>query len=810
MKRWVVTTAVTAGLAGLAGTARWWLPPLLRFAGAHRNVIQGLGALVQLTLWAGSALALLYGLWRSNKPNAKVLPPDEPISKVQANHGSVAIGRDAVGSTIITGNDNVVIDRPHCVGDVVSGDKITIHEAAAPPTTALHQLPPALPDFTGREQELARLMAKMRRGGVTIAGLHGMGGVGKTALALKLAHLLSPQYPDAQFYFDLKGVSSEPASAGDAMRHVVRACHPGIKLPDSDAELKGVYLSTLHNKRALLILDNAGSAEQVEPLIPPEGCAVLVTSRQNFILPGLFAIQVDSLPLEDSVKLLLKIAPRIREHASSIAELCGCLPLTLRIAASLLAERRDRRVDEYERRLGDDKQRLKLLGPVEVSLGLSYELVGEERQKLWRVLAVFPETFEIKAAVEVWELDVESAQEVLSELLAYSLLEWNESTHRYRLHDLSRLHAGERLSEPERVATQQRLATHYLGILRESNELYERGAGTIREGLELFDLEWPNIQVGQAWAEARASVDEAAARLCDEYACAGINLLYLRQLPRQRIHWLEAALRCAERTGNLVAAGMHLGNLGNAYANLADLRRAMACYQQALEISRQLRDERAVAQVLANMGSAMVELGDARMAITYSEQALQKFRSLGDRRDEGQTLSNFGNAYAKLGDLRRAVTYYEQSLMITREIGDRQSEGQALSNLAAAYNTLGEPEHAIDRAQQALAIAEEMGDTRSEGSILCNLGLAHAAKGDHPQALQIYRQALMTVQEIEDTRNEANIRFNMSLALSQLGRYGEAITQAEAALKIYERLEDSTADRVRNQLAQWRKRSNWS
>jgi Cdc6-like AAA superfamily ATPase len=160
---------------------------------------------------------------------------------------------------------------------VVTGD---VYQAAAPPSaTALHQLPPPPGDFTGRTAELEELMQAIERGGVTISGLRGMGGIGKTALALKLAAELRERYPDAQIYLDLKGTSEKPLTTAEAMAHVVRAYHPTAKLPDDEAELAGLYRSVLDGQRALLLMDNAANAAQVAPLAPPASCVLLVTSR---------------------------------------------------------------------------------------------------------------------------------------------------------------------------------------------------------------------------------------------------------------------------------------------------------------------------------------------------------------------------------------------------------------------------------------------------------------------------------------------------------------------------------------------------
>jgi hypothetical protein len=179
------------------------------------------------------------------------------------------------------------------------------------PALALHQLPAPPADFTGREAELAELTAALEGGGVTISGLRGLGGIGKTALALKLAERLAPRYPDAQFYLDLRGADPQPLPSTAALAHVIHAYHPTARLPEAETELAALYRSTLHGQHALLLMDNAASAAQVEPLLPPPGCVLLVTSRHHFYLPGLYAKNLDTLPPDDARALLLKIAPRL-------------------------------------------------------------------------------------------------------------------------------------------------------------------------------------------------------------------------------------------------------------------------------------------------------------------------------------------------------------------------------------------------------------------------------------------------------------------------------------------------------------------
>ena len=163
-----------------------------------------------------------------------------------------------------------------------------------------HQIPPSPRDFKGREDEIRDILSNFEKG-VTITGLRGMGGVGKTALALVLAEKIKSQFPDGQIFVDMRGTSNNPElpplTPAEAMAQVIRAYNPVDRLPENSNELRGLYLSILAGKRALLLLDNAANDGQVEPLLPPAGCAVLITSRIKFTLPGLAEKDLDILPL---------------------------------------------------------------------------------------------------------------------------------------------------------------------------------------------------------------------------------------------------------------------------------------------------------------------------------------------------------------------------------------------------------------------------------------------------------------------------------------------------------------------------------
>ncbi len=655
------------------------------------------------------------------------------------------------------------------------------HNALSP----LHQLPPPPADFTGRTAVLAELRAAAATGGVTISGLRGMGGIGKTALALKLAHELAHQYPDAQLYLDLQGVSTQPVTPAQAMAHVIRAFHPDTRLPESEAESGALYRSALHGQRALLLMDNAAGAEQIRPLIPPEGCLLLVTSRFFFHLPGLQVHDLDEMPPEEARALLLRIAPRIGDQAARLAGICAGVPLALRQAAGTLAERPDLTPATYAERLASGKARL---GLIEASLSLSYDLLPEETACHFRTLAVFPATFDAPATAAVWALELEPAEATLGDLVRRSLVDGDDG--RYRLHDLARVFADSRCSDEERTQAHRRHASHYRAVLAEANALYLRGGPDLLRGLRLFDLEWTNVRAGQAWAADHIAGDQAAAELTWKYPDAGKYYLDLRLHPTQRIGWLDIALTAARQLGNRSWEGYALGNLGLAYADLGETRRAIELYEQALAIVREIGDRHGEGQTLCNLGNAYADLGETRRAIEYHEQDLTIAREIGDRRGEGQTLCNLGNAYAALGETRRAIEYHEQDLTIAREIGDRRGEGQTLGNLGNAYAALGETRRAIEYNEQSLAITREIGDRRGEGLTLGSLGLAYADLGENRRAIEYHEQSFAIANEIGDRRGEGNATGELGSAYWRLGETRRAIELYEQQLAITREIGD--------------------
>jgi tetratricopeptide (TPR) repeat protein len=254
--------------------------------------------------------------------------------------------------------------------------------------------------------------------------------------------------------------------------------------------------------------------------------------------------------------------------------------------------------------------------------------------------------------------------------------------------------------------------------------------------------------------------------------------------PKKAVEYYVQALKIGREIGDRRGEANHLGNLGNEYYQLGEPKKAIEYYEQTLIIHREIGYRRGEGADLGNLGSAYCYLGEPRKAIEYHEQALKIQREIGDRRGEGNRLVNLGIAHSDLGEYKKAIEYYEQTLIIYREIGDRHGEGNCLGNLGNAYRDLREPGKAIEYYEQILIIQREIGDRRGEGNCLGNLGVAFYSLGETRKAIEYYEQALKIQREIGDRRGEGANLGNLGLAYSNLDDPKKAIEYYEQALKI--------------------------
>ncbi len=277
------------------------------------------------------------------------------------------------------------------------------------------------------------------------------------------------------------------------------------------------------------------------------------------------------------------------------------------------------------------------------------------------------------------------------------------------------------------------------------------------------------------WQAQKSEVDSLLAR--------GNTRLDLSQY-RRAIAYFDNALVITRDIGDGGSEAKSLGNLGIAYRNLAQYPRAIAYYDSALRIVSEIGDRSNEGWLLGNLGSAYRNLAQYPRAIAYYNSALIIARDIGNRRREGAWLGGLGNAYSDLAQYHRAATYYDSALVIACEIGDRRSEGAWLGSLGNTYLSLAQHSRATAYYDSALVIARQIGDRRSEGAWLGNLGITYRHSGQYPRAIAYYDSALVIAREIGDRRSEGAELGKLGNAYLDLAQYPRAIAYYDSALVI--------------------------
>jgi tetratricopeptide (TPR) repeat protein len=716
-----------------------------------------------------------------------------------ANPALAPLLRALAGQTLNLG-DVEVVQQITIMGGTIQGDivgkQFIIH--FPPLSPALHQLRAPVPDFVGRECETEQLVTALSRaaqGGAmaAISGVRGMGGIGKTELAYRGAQRLAPRFPDAQIVLALQGAGNAPLTPEQALRTVITAFEPEAKLPDDLAALQGFYRSKLAGKRVLILADNARDAAQVEPLLPPAGCALLVTSRQRFEVPGMMMLDLGVLSPDEAVALLRAISPRVGDHAAELAKLCGYLPLALRVSASLLASDDTQPVDRYIQKLADERDRLTHLRDpdnpsldVAASLNIGYAALAPMAQQALCQASVFPASFDREAARAVIIVDGD-VMELLGLLRRRSLLEWDATAERYDLHDLVRAFGTVRLIDAN--AVRLRHARHYVQVAARSRELCLRGGEHTLAGLSLFDAERAQIDEGWTWTRGRTGDPEADPLLLD-YANATDYVGNLRyDMRHERIPQLEAVLAVAERVGTALDRARALRAIGDVRRLRDEYPAALDIYESALALYRKLDDHQGEADVFWGIGKVHFIRGKYTKALRVCKAALALYRKLDDHRGEANVRKLIGDVYwfrEKENDDERAQESYETALTLYRMVDDRLGEADVLEAIGDVLQHRREWDGAKQRYDQALALYRKLVDHLGEAQVLASRGEMHLSRRELDAAQQCYEQALELFREVSDRLGEANVLWGIGEIQQLRQELSSALEYYQEALALYQ------------------------
>jgi DNA-binding SARP family transcriptional activator/Tfp pilus assembly protein PilF len=686
------------------------------------------------------------------------------------------------------------------------------------------ELPPAVPGFTGRSAELRALDRLLDRpgaqapGAMVISAIGGTAGVGKTALAVHWAHQVAGRFPDGQLYVNLRGYDpGQPVPAADALAGFLRSLGvPGQEIPPDADERAARYRSLLAGKQMLVVLDNAGSADQVRPLLPgAPGCVVVVTSRDT--LAGVVArdgaarLDLDVLPLEEAVALLRTlIGARVDAEpgaAAGLAGQCCRLPLALRVAAELAAARPAASLAALAGELADLRTRLNLLAAggdprteVRAVFSWSYRHLDAEDARAFRLLGLHPGPgFEPYAAAALTGTAVPQARRALDVLAGAHLIQL-AAPGRYGMHDLLRGYARELSATAdggqERHAALTRLFDHYLHIAAAAMDALFPAERHRRPRIPRPATPVPPLAdpaTAREWLDAERAALVAVAGHTAAHSWPGHATQLAATLSRylrngshipEAVTVFSHALDAARRIGDRAAEATALNDLGDVGWQQGRLQQAADHYRQALALFRAAGDRAGEARALGSTGLAEQELGRYEQAARHHQEALTNFRDLGDRFGEARALGNLGLVQRLQGRYQEAAGYYQQSLDLSREIGDRLGEAFALLRLGVVDLRLGRYQEAAGYLEQALALFHETGSTVGEAETLIRLGEVYLELGRYEQAAGNFERTLAMFREIGIPAEEAGALNGLGEAHFRMGDTGKARVHHAAALRL--------------------------
>ena len=712
----------------------------------------------------------------------------------------------------------------------------------APPAPAVPDRLPAAPDaFAGRAADLAQLddaVASL----ASVIVISGTGGVGKTALALTWGRRVAARFPDGLLHVNLRGYAhGEPMRPIEALSTFLRALGVAPEdVPLDDASAAALYRSLLAGRRMLVLLDDAGSAEQVRPLLPgTPGSVAVVTSRDRLgdLVANVGARRVCLGPLAaaEAAELLTRTLGEARVSgdeagAAELVTLCGSFPLALRVAAAHLAERPGLSPGEYARELRERTAADPAIA-VRATFALSYRRLPAVERRVFRLLGLHPgPDFTAETAAALTGLTTSAAKRAVRLLASANLVEQRASS-RFAFHDLLRHFAAERAQADEpaadRAAAEARLADHYLRTAEEaarhavaSPPRLPIPAGEAQPRVFADDataLRWLDSELGTlvalaevaerdsrpevAWLlsdalrgyfqkscrhlewQTVARAGEAAAERHGDPRARTVAQLALGRLNRAReetteaLHHLEAALSLAAAAGWTEAEIATLVQLGAVHHKLGRGADSMACLQRAADLARACGDRGLECSARNNLGAVCREMGSLVHAELHLEQSLELCRGLDDPFQEALVCTNLALALLERGEAARAVVHAARGLELGKLVGHPVHEANFRVNLAAAYLQAGRPAEASEHAEAARVIATGVSATGVAAEALSVLAAVAERAGDAQRALVLHRRAVAAARTAGDP-------WALAEASTRLAERGSAAADIAAALQV--------------------------
>lgn len=674
-------------------------------------------------------------------------------------------------------------------------------------------------DLVGREREMRLLIDAVtgrsgtRSQAVALEAIDGMPGIGKTSLAVHVAHQMKAHFPDGRILLELRAHATQPALTPEEALTELLCQLDGTtpnELPRGVERLTALWRTTMSTRRALVILDDAAGPEQVRPLLPGASPGLLiVTSRHSLAgLPGVRPISLDIMPEGEAVALFLNRVGADREASATalkeIVRLCGYLPLAIQIATSRLLTRPSWSAADLAERLRRGRGRLNEIrsGPVELvtAFQLSYRELTPAQRRLFRRLSLHPgPEFGVHAAAALAGISVGEAERALEDLLHVHLV-MEPSSHRYRLHDLlceyarDLVGAEEDTDEPDRA--DERLTLYYLYTADQADRrLYphrrrididppsqhtaslncldaiEPQQWFINEAANLLILLEHTRRHGSP--RTNALLTHVLAGFLDT---AGHLASALPHLRRAVAHW--------QASGDQPAEARALLDLSTVCGRLGAYQEAFTAASSALEIAQPLGDHLTEVEVIHQQGIVQWYAGLHRQALPHLRQALGLRMRHSDRQQQARSKNLLGIALLHLGEHQEARVLFTEALSMFREVGYRRGQVRALNNLGELFLETGQVAEAERAYLEAMDLIVQTGSNGDYATVQMNLARAKRMSGALDQSLALYREALPALRRAGDRRHESIALNGLGLTLQAAGRQEESLAHHAAALSV--------------------------
>jgi DNA-binding SARP family transcriptional activator/tetratricopeptide (TPR) repeat protein len=643
----------------------------------------------------------------------------------------------------------------------------------APPDT----LPPETAEFVGRGKELASLTGE-DSGIPGIAIIEGMPGVGKSALAVRVARLVAGQYPDGTLYLNLHShdpgsPSLDPAEALHRLLEMMSV--PAAQIPETVGERTALWRAHLSRRRAVVILDDAAGHDQIGPLLPVMSRSlILITTRRRLPDFGGRSLTLDVLPAGEAITLFRRIIGEDRAaDAGQIAaavELCGRLPLAIQLTASRVARSGPASlgglIDELSQspvRLGDTG----VAAPeVTAAFDLSYHALEPDHQQFFRRLGISPcASFSLLTAAALGGCTLAEAEKAVGALLDYHLLTQAPGG-QLRFHDLIRGYAATRATGDGPGTGPRQAMSRLLDYYLHTTDRADRVLHPLRRRAPVPETQLP------AASPPLGTQEDAAGWLESEWR----NILQAARYAG-RHEWKP---KCADLI-DLLADFMEI----RAYWD-----EAAAAHALALQASRDIADPARIARAALALSAVRQQTGQHEAAIPLAEEAAAIYRSRADRSGEAAALDQMGQAYQRTARSREALAYFEEARILYRAAADPRGTADTLSHSGIAYWFLGRYPEASASMREALSLYREVGDRRGEAKVHNNLGPVRLSNGFHRDALDAYQKSLQIFREIGGPQNEAILHHNIGSVHRYKGSCSEALAACRRALTIYRDIGD--------------------